>query len=200
MSAQPTMYIASVNMRKRNAVTHALLNSNKNAHILFIQEPWYDRIGTARKDSAHQGVDVLGGVANPTWELIYPGTTEGQRPKVMTYVRKPSPQAHKTPHFTAVPRLDLGLHPTLQVIDVVFDNEKWQVINFYHDIRDHTSLQALLTLDIDALTPTLVVGDFNTHSRSWSPPDTPCSHWATQLEEWAAVNLLSLANNPGEVT
>ena len=200
MSAQPTMYIASVNMRKRNAVTHALLNSNNNAHILFIQEPWYDRIGTVRKDSAHQGVDVLGRVANPTWELIYPGTTEGQRPKVMTYVCKPSPQAHKTPHFTAVPRLDLGLHPTLQVIDVVFDNEKWQVINFYHDIRDHTSLQALLTLDIDALTPTLVVGDFNTHSRSWSPPDTPCSHWATQLEEWAAVNLLSLANNPGEVT
>jgi Endonuclease-reverse transcriptase len=46
----------------------------------------------------------------------------------------------------------------------------------------------------------LVVGDFNTHSSTWSPPDIPRSRWAGQLEEWASRNLLTLANNPGEVT
>lgn len=195
------MYIASVNMRKRNAVTHALLNSNNNAHLILIQEPWFDKIGTARKDDARQGVDVLGGVACPKWELTYPGLADGQQPKVMAYSRKPTQRPTNTPRFTVVPRIDICSHPTLQVLDVVFDDNKtWRVINFYHDIRDDTSLQALLALDIDALTPTLIVGDFNTHSRSWSLPDTPRSRWATRIEEWAARNLLTLANNPGEIT
>ena len=39
--------IASVNMQKQNAVTHALLNSDININIFLIQEPWYDTIGTA---------------------------------------------------------------------------------------------------------------------------------------------------------
>ena len=79
------MHIASVNMRKRNAVTHALLNTNENAHIILIQEPWYNKIGTARKDNAKQGADVLGGVASPAWEPLYPGAPEGKAPKVMAY-------------------------------------------------------------------------------------------------------------------
>jgi len=55
-------------------------------------------------------------------------------------------------------------------------------------------------MDIDANIPTLVVGDFNTHSPSWSPPDIPRSWWAGKIEEWAATNLLALANQPGEIT
>ena len=122
-------------MRKRNAVTHALLNSNNNAHLILIQEPWFDRIGTARKDNARQGVDVLGGVASLKWELIYPGFTEGQRPKVMAYACKPTQRPTNTLWFTVVPQLDICSHPMLQVLDIVFDDGKtWQVINFYHDI------------------------------------------------------------------
>jgi hypothetical protein len=178
MPAQPPIIIASANMRKRNAATHALLNSNDTAQLLLIQEPWFGRIGTAREDNARQGTDVLGGVAAQSWELVYPGYTEGQRPKVMAYARKPSQRATNVPRFSVVPRLDVCSHPTLQVLDIVFDDdETWRVINFYHDVRDNSSLQALLSLDIDALTPTLIVGDFNTHSPSWSPPDTPRSPW-----------------------
>jgi hypothetical protein len=100
-----------------------------------------------------------------------------------------------------VPRLDICSHPTLQVLDIVFDDEKtWRVINFYNDVQDNTSRQALLSLDIDALIPTLIIGDFNTHSPTWSPPDVPRSSWATRLEEWAAYNLLELANDPGVIT
>ena len=95
--------VASVNMRKRNAVTHTLLNSNTNAHLILIQEPWFDKIGIARKDDARQGVDVRGGVACPKWELTYPGHSEGQIPKVMAYARKPTQLPTNTLHFTVVP-------------------------------------------------------------------------------------------------
>ena len=73
MPEHPTVNIASANMRKRNAVTHALLNSITNTNLILLQEPWYDQIGTARKDGAREGIDVLGGVASPAWDIIYPG-------------------------------------------------------------------------------------------------------------------------------
>src|SRR5258707_5639609 len=57
-----------------------------------------------------------------------------------------------------------------------------------------------MNLNINAMVPTLVVGDFNTHSSTWSPPNVPRSSWVGQVEEWAATNLLTLANNPGEIT
>jgi len=74
------------------------------------------------------------------------------------------------------------------------------VINFYHDVWDASSLKALLGLDIDAIIPTLVIGNFNAHSQAWSPPDVPSTGGATRIEEWAAMNLLTLANTPGEIT
>jgi hypothetical protein len=71
--------LASVNMRRRNATMHALLNTNSTDDILFIQEPWFNRIGVARSDAHREGVDVLGGAANPSWNISYPyfnlGTT-----------------------------------------------------------------------------------------------------------------------------
>ncbi len=72
-------------MCRRNAVTHALLNNNAHTNLFLIQEPWFDTIGTTRNDSAHQGMDVLGGVASPGWEIIYPAIPKGLWPKVMTY-------------------------------------------------------------------------------------------------------------------
>ena len=99
-----------------------------------------------------------------------------------------------------VPRLDISPHPTVQVLDLIFDNEQWRVINFYNNVRDSSSLDALLGLDIDATVPTLVIGDFNAHSREWSPADVSRSTDAGRIEVWAAVNLLTLANTPGEIT
>ena len=96
------MYIASVNMQKRNTVIHALLNSNDSAYLILIQEPWFNQIGTARKDNARQGVDILGGVASPKWELVYSGLSEEQTPKVMIYIRKPFPQLTNAPWFIVV--------------------------------------------------------------------------------------------------
>jgi hypothetical protein len=47
MPAQSPIRIASVNMRKRNAVTHALLNSDNDTNLFLLQEPWFNKIGTA---------------------------------------------------------------------------------------------------------------------------------------------------------
>ena len=94
-------------MRKRNAVSHALLNADTNTNIILIQEPWYGKIGTAREDNTRDGVDVLGGVASSAWETLYPGLKEGQRPKVMAYARKQAQDDRNATHFTVVPRLDV---------------------------------------------------------------------------------------------
>ena len=118
----------------------------------------------------------------------------------MAYSRKQAQINNDTTHFMVVPRLDICAHPTIQILDLIFDKEQWRVINFYHDVLDNTCLQKLLEIDIDAVVPTLIIGDFNTHSREWSPTDIPRSHWTGRLEEWAARNLLMLANNPGEIT
>jgi hypothetical protein len=200
MPVQPPIHIVSVNMRKRNIATHALLNSINNTNLILMQEPWFKRIGTARDDNAREGIDVLGGVAVPAWDLIYPGHGKDKPPKVMAYAQKQTRNSPGATHFTVVPRLDICPHPTVQVLDIVLDNEQWRVINFYHDVKDTSSLDALLGLDIDAITPTLVIGDFNAHSQAWSPPDVPRSAGATRIEEWAAMNLLTLANAPGEIT
>lgn len=200
MPVHPHIHIVSVNMRKRNAITHALLNSINNTHLILVQEPWFNAIGTARKDDARDGVDVLGGASSPAWDIIYPGFDNIKRPHVMTYARKQTRNTRDTTHFSVVPRLDISPHPTVQVLDLIFDNEQWRVINFYNNVRDSSSLDALLGLDIDATVPTLVIGDFNAHSREWSPADVSRSTDAGRIEVWAAVNLLTLANTPGEIT
>ena len=200
MPAHPRIHIASANMRKRNLATHILLNDDTNTHLFLIQEPWFNKIGTARKDDTHDGIDVRGGVACPAFEILYPGLTEGQQPKVMAYARKPAQNGRNTTPFTVVPRIDICAHPSIQILDLVFDNQQWRVINFYHDIRDNTCIQAFLALDIDATTPALVIGDFNAHSPSWSPPNVSQCRFADRIEQWAARNLLTLANNPGEIT
>jgi hypothetical protein len=40
----------SVNMRRRNVAMHSLLETNTVDDVLFIQEPWFDRIGVERSD------------------------------------------------------------------------------------------------------------------------------------------------------
>ena len=64
--------IMSVNMHKHNAVTHALLNFVSHAHLILLQEPWFNKIPTARHDNTRKGIDILGGVAAPTWDPFYP--------------------------------------------------------------------------------------------------------------------------------
>lgn len=70
-----------------------------------------------------------------------------------------------------------------------------RLINVYHEVVNHRhTLQRLFDHDLDELTPTLVVGDFNTHSHRWSLPGHEPSSWAGRFDEWLDANGLSLLN------
>ncbi|KAN0139671.1 Endonuclease/exonuclease/phosphatase, partial [Lactarius tabidus] len=189
--------IASVNMRRRNAAMHALLNSNKTDDILFIQEPWFNRIGIARSDAHREGVDVLGGAANPSWNLSYPSFTSEQRAKVMTYTRIHDRDHPFKKNFCRTnTRNDLAAHPCIIISDIIVGHVKWRAINFYNDTADASALATLLSLDLDSTIPTILVGDFNIHSPSWSAADWSQSSSAPKLEEWLATQTFTMLTQP----
>jgi hypothetical protein len=188
---------ASVNMRRRNAAMHALLNDNREEDLLCVQEPWFNPVGTARCNDLYNGKDVLGGAANPKWRLAYPSFTNGQRAKVMTYVCLHNRFAKFKPnHCQMIVRNDLVSHPCILITDIRAGTYYWRVINFYNDVDDQSVLDTLLGLDLDATIPTLLMGDFNLHSATWSPTGWNTSQGAHRLEEWTAMQTLELLSKP----
>jgi endonuclease/exonuclease/phosphatase family metal-dependent hydrolase len=190
------IHIMSVNMRRSNVLMHALLASEPAADIILIQEPWYDQVGVRRSDSDPAGTNTLGGVSSPLWNFIYPGIANlgTTRAKVMAYTRKSNAT------FTVANRLDLVSHPSLLTLEIIAGDDHFFITNVYHDVKDPSCRLTLFNLELDPLTPALYVGDFNTHSPSWSPPGLPRSSWAHDLEDWATLNLLDLLNTPGVPT
>jgi hypothetical protein len=180
---------------------HALLNNNGEDDLLCVQEPWFNPVGTAHCDNKIQGKDVLEGAANPRWRLTYPSITNSQRAKVMTYIRLHDRVAKFKPSFCQmIVRNDLASHPCLLITDIRTGTYYWRVINFYNDVADPSALDALVGLDLDATIPTLLVGDFNLHSPSWSPTGWDTSRGAHRLEEWAATQTLELLSKPRILT
>jgi hypothetical protein len=188
---------ASINMRRRNAAMHVLLNDNTEEDVLFVQEPWFNPVGTARCDTMYQGKDVLGGVAHPKWRLAYPSFTNGQRAKVMTYIRiHDRTLIFRKNHCQMIVRNDLASHPCILISDFHIGTYYWHILNFYNNVADPTALDTLLNLDLDATIPTMVIGDFNLHSTSWSPMGWAMSSGAHRLEEWMATQTFALLNKP----
>jgi hypothetical protein len=184
-----TIEVMSVNMARRNAAMHTLLNMDSQFHLILVQEPWFSRIGTARADGNPDGESILGGVASPGWEAFHPVLDKGQTAKVIIYKHK------RATFFNVVARPDLAAHNCLQIIDVMSDDQIVRVINFYNDVRDPSARQALFRLDLhEPHIPTVICGDFNMHSPSWSLPGATPSPWTRDLEDWAATQLLQLAN------
>jgi hypothetical protein len=177
---------------------HSLLETNMEDDVLFVQEPWFDRIGVERSDRARDGVDVHGGANHPDWELFYPYFTHDKRAKVMTYKRKQV--ANRITPLKVVPRLDLAKHPTILITDIYVHKDMIRVVNFYNDVDDTTSLNTLLSLDMDPTVPTLLLGDFNLHSHTWSPSSWERSTHAPHFEQWAATQTFSLQTSPGDIT
>ena len=203
MSRQLTSFsLASVNMGRRNLPTHALLNSNITDHIIFMQEPWFAWIGTARSNLQREGVDVLGVAANPKWDIIYPSTRKpDERVKVVTYLRLSEIEAgRRNSRISASSRTDLCAHPSLQMLDIRIGKEVWRALNFYNDVSDPSALDTLTALDLDPTIPTILVGDFNTHSPVWSTPGWAKSPLADRLEAWLASQTFSLLSEPGKPT
>lgn len=125
----------------------------------------------------------------------------GLRAKVMTYAR-----IHDIDHpfkrhlLRGSVRLDLCAHPCILITDFSFNDTFWRTINFYNDVDNVSALTTLLSLDLDPTIHTVLVGDFNSHSRSWSPTGWDnYSASASRIEEWAACQGLQLLSWPGTV-
>ena len=191
--------LASVNMRRRNAIMHALLNTNSDDDILFVQEPWYGCIGNTQSDDQKDGKEVWRGAGHPSWNLFYPHVQNGQRAKVMTYVRiHDRHRVFKKNYLRGTVRLDLCSHPCILITDISLNGTLWHTINFYNDVDNPTALHTLLTLDLDPTVHMLLVGDFNTHSPSWSPKDwTEHPASARRVEDWTVAQDLLLLSPPG---
>jgi hypothetical protein len=192
---------ASINMRQHNAPMHTLLNSNKTDDILFIQEPWFNCIGVTRSDDHREGRDVLGGAANPSWSLAYPYFTPEQCAKVMTYVHIHNRDHPFKKNFCRTTTCNnIIAHLYILITNILVGQIKWRAINFYNNIDNKSALTTLLSLDLESTIPTIIFGDFNLHSSTWSPADWSTSTASMQLEEWMATQTFSLLTQPGVPT
>jgi hypothetical protein len=149
---------ATINMRRRNAAMHTLLATNSLDDILFIQEPWFGAIGTARSDDSIKGKEVLGGAASPKWTLAYPHFSNSQCAKVMTYIRTHDRSSlFQKSYVKHIIRNDLCAHPCILITDLVMTDTYWRTINFYNDVDDPSALTTLLSLDLDPTIPVTIL-------------------------------------------
>jgi len=90
--------------------------------------------------------------------------------------------------------------PSFQALEVTISGNVF-LINIYHHVTNHCpALGHILCSPLDNILPTYVVGDFNTHSSTWSFPGATVSSWASPLEDWFKESDLLLVNPTGLVT
>ena len=96
--------------------------------------------------------------------------------------------------------MDLVSHPCIQIIVICVGREKWRFVNFYNDVADGTAMRTLKGLDLDATVPTLLVRDFNMHSRTWSPGNWDLTPRVNMFEGWAASQTFEFLTVPWTIT
>ena len=80
----------------------------------------------------------------------------------MTYVQKYTHSGGKQANpIRTIPCIDLARHPTILITDHYIKHDCLHIINFYNNVDDPTSLHSLLTLTLDPIFPTILIGDFN---------------------------------------
>jgi Endonuclease-reverse transcriptase len=188
--------ILSVNMRCRNAMLYALLQTS-DSDIIAVQEPWFGLIRTDRSDSSPSGIPVYGTAHNNLWHCFHPPTVGDLPFKTAIFIKQKIMDA-----FQVLLKDDDTLSsPSSMIVDISSSpTDTLRLINIYHNVPEAGhNLDHVLALTLDPDTPTLVVGDFNTHSRQWSLPDARPSLWSGLLEAWFHNNAL-LCLNPPDVT
>jgi len=182
-------------MRHRNPLFIAFLQAT-HADIVLVQEPWFGHLIPSHSDSNPDGEEVRGFAAHPGWEFFAPTYQKGDICKVMTYVRQTLLMS------CDVQVVSLDDHPiaspSSQVLEVTISGNVFLLVNIYHHVVNHRpALGHILCSPLDTILPTYVVGDFNTHSSTWSFLGATVSSWAGPLENWFEDSDLSLVNPTG---
>jgi len=197
MSEGP-IQITSVNMNRQSALTHSLLQTS-TADILIIQELWIGTIQIGRSDSDPLGQVIAGATNNNMWECFLPSFTDPSSVRIAAYVKTDFARTFAITNVLSHPIST----PESMILDISFDQELLRIVNVYHRTpidRDGHNLLHLLSSTLDPLVPTLLLGDFNTHSHIWSFPYTTISPWAAELVDWFDNQGLELLNPPRTVT
>src|SRR5712691_4265350 len=217
--------IMSVNMNRQSLLTHALLQTS-TADIILIQEPWIGTVQTARSDLDPLGTPIPGATNNNMWECFLPSFTDPKTVRVAAYVKVDLARTFAIVNHISHPLSSLES----MTLDFTFEEETLRILNIYHRIPlDHYvpppspplsppgspaavdgpveidgkvrhNLLHLFSNSLDPLIPTLVVGDFNTHSHIWSLPHSTISPWASDLVDWFDDQGLELLSPPRVAT
>ena len=175
--------IMSINLNQQSPLTHTLLQTS-TADILLIQEPWIGTIQTAHSDTDPMGTAISSATNNNMWQCYLPTFTDPDTVRVAVFVR------HDLACTFSIVNHTPETHPVASVesmvVDFVFGEEILRILNIYHHTHGepHHNLLHLLSLDMDPLTPMIIMGDFNTHSPVWSFPYSTISPWAAELVSW----------------
>jgi endonuclease/exonuclease/phosphatase family metal-dependent hydrolase len=187
------LIIKSVNVHRSNDRIHALLNRDDNTDILLIQEPWFGNIATLRSDTDPRGSFIRGAPHNNKWDVHIPKLRQGEMCKALGYSKRGLTRSHGLTNAVTHPLS----HSCSLVLELKDDaGTTLRIINTYHAVQPnggHT-LHPLLNHEIDDQTPTVLIGDFNTHAPRWSLPGKTPSRWAGQFTDWLDTNLFSLLN------
>ena len=198
MTERP-IQIMSVNVNRQSFLTHILLQTC-TADILLVQEPWIGTIQTARSDTDPLGTAIPGATGNNMWDILLPTFTDPDDVRVAIFVKFDIARTFSINNLTSHPLATVNL----MVVDFAFEEELLRIINVYHRVPpsppSHHNLLHLFSSSIDPLIPTLLLGDFNTHSHIWSFPYSTISPWASELVDWFDDQGLELLNPPRVAT
>ena len=195
--------IKSVNVNRNNDRMHGILQTDDNDFdIILIQEPWFGTVATLRSDTDPDGTPQPGVPSNNKWLTFFPPYPSGVRPKVCIYANRLTiDQSLVLNHIPPAPLLSSNS----MVIDLLSptnrDTVQLRIINVYHDkpASGH-ALAHLFSHTLDDIVPTILLGDFNTHSPRWSFPHSTHSSWAPTFHEWMDSNGLETLNPVNEHT
>ena len=179
-----------------------LQTNDTNYDIILIQEPWFGNVATLRSDTDPDGNTQLDFTANNKWTTLSPPQSPNSSPKVCAYInRRTINQTRIINHIPPAPLIS----PNSMVIDILStadrDRIDLRIVNVYHDKPGSGhALGHIFSHALDDATPTLFMGDFNSHSSRWSLPHSPHSSWAPAFHEWMDSNGLEILNPTNEHT
>jgi hypothetical protein len=78
-----------VNVHRNIGRIATILETDKETHILLIQELWVGRVAVLHLDDNPDGIDQIGATAHPEWEALLPRHDPDDTCKAIAFVRKP---------------------------------------------------------------------------------------------------------------
>jgi hypothetical protein len=195
MSDRP-IRIKSVNVHRNGERTHGMLETDDSKYdILLLQEPAFYTVATLCSDSDPDGTPQLGFPLNNKWSLLSPQHDVDTRPKVCAYIN--SETIHHTRIVNHIPP-DPLITSNSMVIDLLRSDHSTvalRLVNVYHDKPDSGhALRHLFDNSLADTIPTILIGDFNSHSPRWSLPHSTPSPWASDFHDWMDINGLEILN------